>query len=68
MDVHVAAGSPAGGVACGSGMAALLYMLFTPFRACCECTGEITEFLYMGILLPLNVAKFVVDARNCEGL
>ena len=49
-------------------VAALLYVLFTLFRACCECTKEITEFLYKGILLPLNVAKFVVDARNCEGL
>ena len=49
-------------------VAAFLYVVLTTFRACCECTTEITQFLYKGILLPLIVARFMVDARSCEGL
>ena len=49
-------------------MSALLYVVLTPFQACCECTGEITQFLYKGLLLPLIVARFMVNARSCKGL
>ena len=49
-------------------MAAFFYMLLIPFRACCECTREITQFLYKGILLSLTVARFMLDARDCQGL
>lgn len=49
-------------------LAAILYVLISPFSACCECTEQITEFLHKGIVLPLTVATFVVAGRNCTGL
>ena len=49
-------------------LAAILYVLVTPFSACCECTDQITEFLRKGIALPLTVATFLVTGRNCAGL
>ena len=49
-------------------LAAIFYVLLTPFSACCECTDEITEFLHKGIVLPLTVATFLVSGRTCAGL
>lgn len=48
--------------------AAIIYVILTPFSACCECTNMITEFLHKAIALPLTVTTFMIAGRSCAGL
>ena len=46
-------------------IAAFLYILISPFAACCACTKTLIDFLHKGVLLPYNVATYMVQGRSC---
>ena len=46
-------------------LAAVFYLILAPFAACCACMKTVTDFLHKGVLLPYNVATYMVQGRSC---
>ena len=46
-------------------LAAFFYVLLSPFNACCNCMQTVTDFLHKGVVLPYNVATYMVQGRSC---
>lgn len=44
-------------------IAAILYVVITPFSACCKCTEELTDFLHKAMTLPLQISSMAVDGK-----
>lgn len=43
--------------------AAPFYVLFLPFEACCNCTKEITKFIFWIVTFPRLAAKNMVGGH-----
>ncbi len=43
---------------------AILYVIFSPFSSCCQCTDQLTDFFHKGLDLPLKVSKMVVQGKS----
>jgi len=46
-------------------IAALFFLFLSPFAACCTCTKTLTDFLHKGVMLPYNVAVYMVQGKSC---
>ena len=49
-------------------LAAILFVVLTPFSACCKCTDQVTEFLHKAMVLPLTVSTMVVAGKTPDHL
>ena len=45
-------------------IAAILYILVSPFNACCDCTKSLTDFFKKGIEFPYNAASNAVNSKR----
>lgn len=45
-------------------IAAILYVLVSPFNACCDCTKSLTDFFMKGINFPYNAAHNCVNGKR----
>lgn len=43
---------------------AVLYVIFSPFSSCCQCTDQMTEFFHKGLDLPLTISRLVVQGKS----
>ena len=43
---------------------AILYVVFSPFSSCCQCTDQLTEFFHKGLDLPLQISRLVVQGKS----
>ena len=44
-------------------IAAILYVLISPFSACCQCTDQLTDFFHKAMVLPLQISSLAVDGK-----
>lgn len=44
-------------------IAAILFVVITPFSACCKCTDQLTEFLHKAMTLPLQISSLAVNGK-----
>lgn len=49
-------------------VAAILFILISPFSACFLCTSHLTEFLYKGMVLPLKISTLAVAGKTPDHL
>ena len=45
-------------------VAAILFVIVSPFNACCDCTKALTDFLMKGINFPYNAASNAVNGKR----
>lgn len=44
-------------------IASFFFIILSPFSACCACMKVITDFLHKGVMLPYNVAVYMVAGK-----
>jgi hypothetical protein len=43
---------------------AILYVIVSPFTACCNCVNSLADFLEKGVKFPKNAAGNMVDGKQ----
>lgn len=48
--------------------AGFFYVLLSPFQACCLCMKVVADFIHKGVVLPYNVASYMVAGKSCGAI